>query len=112
MKRDKRILVWTIILIAASFILTTCISVSSLNTVIEGHDEEMSKVLASNVYDSINNVLSEPIIVAKTMSNDYYLIGPLKEKEFPKKQRTGYTCFLSKYNKDKYGIQFSFYCFR
>ncbi len=84
MKRDKRILVWTIILIAASFILTTCISVSSLNTVIEGHDEEMSKVLASNVYDSINNVLSEPIIVAKTMSNDYYLIEPLKEKEFPK----------------------------
>ena len=84
MKRDKRILVWTIILIAASFILTTYISVSSLNTVIEGHDEEMSKVLASHIYVSINNVLSEPIIVAQTMSNDYYLIGPLKEKEFPK----------------------------
>lgn len=86
MKKDKHILVWTIILITASFILTTCISVNSLNTVIEGHDEEMSKVLASNVYDSINNVLSEPIIVAQTMSNDYYLIEPLKEEGFPKRK--------------------------
>ena len=86
MKKNKSMLVWTVILIIISFILTTCISVSSLNTVIEGHDEEMSKVLASKVYDSINNVLSEPITAAKTMSNDYYLIEPLKEDGFPKRK--------------------------
>lgn len=105
MKKDKSILVWTIILITISFILTTFISVNSLNTVIEGHDEEMSKVLASNVYDSINNVLSEPIIVAQTMSNDYYLIEPLKEEGFPKRKEKD--ILVSYLNTIKNNMQYS-----
>lgn len=81
--KSKKLHVWTVMLIIISFILTTGISMSSLNTVIEGNDKEISKVLASNVYDSINNKLSEPIIVALTMSSDYFLINPLKRDNFP-----------------------------
>lgn len=81
--KNKKLHVWTVMLIIISFILTTGISMSSLNTVIEGNDKEISKVLASNVYDSINNKLSEPIIVALTMSSDYFLINPLKRDNFP-----------------------------
>jgi len=82
--KSKKLHVWTVMLIIISFIVTTGISMTSLNTVIEGNDKEISKVLASNVYDSINNKLSEPIIVALTMSSDYFLIKPLREDNFPR----------------------------
>ncbi len=84
--KSKKLLLGTVLLIAISFSLITWISMNSLNTVIEGNDEEMSKVLTSKIYDSINNILSEPIIVAQTMSSDYYLIEPLREDDFPKKE--------------------------
>lgn len=85
MMKNKKLLIWPVVLIIISFIFTTLICMNSLNTVIEGNDEEMSKVLTSKVYDSINNKLSEPIIVAQTMSSDYYLIEPLRQNDFPKK---------------------------
>lgn len=81
--KSKKMHIWTVMLIIISFILSTGISINSLNTVIERNDQEISKVLASNVYDSINNKLSEPIIVALTMSSDYFLIKPLKKDNFP-----------------------------
>lgn len=82
--KSKKLLILTVVLIAVSFSLITWISMGSLNMVIEGNNEEMSKVLTSKIYDSINNKLSEPIIVAQTMASDYYLIGPLRESDFPK----------------------------
>ena len=82
--KSKKLLILTVVLIAVSFSLITWISMSSLNMVIEGNNEEMSKVLTSKIYDSINNKLSEPIIVAQTMASDYYLIEPLRETDFPK----------------------------
>lgn len=81
--KSKKMHLWTVMLIIIAFILSTGISMNSLNTVIERNDQEISKVLASNVYDSINNMLSEPIIVALTMSSDYYLIKPLRKDDFP-----------------------------
>lgn len=69
--KNRRMLLQTVALIIISFILSTLISVNSLTTVIDGNNEEMSKVLASNIYDSLNNMLVEPIIVAQTMSNDF-----------------------------------------
>lgn len=81
--KSRKMLLWTVFLIIISFVLTTLISVNSLNTVIEGNNEEMSKVLASKVYDSLNNMLTEPIVVSQTMASDYFLIDPLRSKEFP-----------------------------
>ena len=43
-------LLQTVVLIIISFILSTLISVNSLTTVIDGNNDEMSKVLASNIY--------------------------------------------------------------
>lgn len=76
--KNRKMLLGTVLLIIISFVLTTLISVNSLNTVIEGNNEEMSKVLASKVYDSINNMLTEPIIVSQTMASDYFLIDSLR----------------------------------
>jgi len=84
--KSKKLLIWTVLLILVSFSLITWISIGSLNTVIEGNDEELSKVLASKIYDSINNKLSEPIIVAQTMASDYYLIEPLRGDDFPEEE--------------------------
>lgn len=83
--KSRRMLLGTVLLIIISFVLTTLISVNSLNTVIEGNNEEMSKVLASKVYDSINNMLTEPIIVSQTMASDYFLIDSLRNENFPGK---------------------------
>lgn len=87
--KSKRMLLGTVLLIIISFVLTTLISVNSLNTVIEGNNEEMSKVLASKVYDSINNMLTEPIIVSQTMASDYFLIDSLRNENFPGKGGIG-----------------------
>ncbi|MGN1338900.1 MAG: ATP-binding protein, partial [Oscillospiraceae bacterium] len=81
--KKRNILLQTLILIIISFVLSTLISVNSLNTVIEGNNEEMSKVLTSNIYDSINNMLIEPINVAQTMSYDYFMINLLENEDFP-----------------------------
>ena len=81
--KNRRMLLQTVILIIISFALSTLISVNSLNTVIDGNNEEMSKVLASNIYDSLNNMLVEPIIVSQTMSNDYFMIDLLENEDFP-----------------------------
>lgn len=81
--KNRRMLLGTVFLIIISFVLTTLISVNSLNTVIEGNNEEMSKVLASKIYDSLNNILTEPIIVSDTMASDYFLIDSLRNEDFP-----------------------------
>ena len=48
--KNRRMLLQTVVLIIISFIFSTLISVNSLTTVIDGNNEEMSKVLASNIY--------------------------------------------------------------
>lgn len=92
--KNRKMLLGTVLLIIISFVLTTLISVNSLNTVIEGNNEEMSKVLASKVYDSLNNMLTEPIIVSQTMSNDYFLIDLLRNENFPGEREENLISYL------------------
>ena len=85
--KQKRLLLFTTLLIVISFVLTTTVSVMSLRTVIRGNKEELSKVLASQIYDTINNRLTEPIVAAQTMSLDYFLTEPMKAFDFPNKEQ-------------------------
>ena len=94
--KNRRMLLQTVALIIISFILSTLISVNSLTTVIDGNNEEMSKVLASNIYDSLNNMLVEPIIVAQTISNDYFMIDLLKNEDFPGDMEQNLISYLRK----------------
>ena len=68
----------TIILIVVSFLMTTVISVRSLRTVINDNAEDMTTILSARIYDTINSELSEPIMVARTMSNDSFLKQQLR----------------------------------
>lgn len=68
----------TIILIVVSFLMTTVISVRSLRTVINDNAEDMTTILSARIYDAINSELSEPIMVARTMSNDSFLKQQLR----------------------------------
>ncbi len=62
-----------LIAIALSSVLSISIACFILNEVIERYDEEMIKVMASDVYDDINNELLKAMIVSRTMSNDAFL---------------------------------------
>ena len=69
----------TIIMIAVSFLMTTMISVKSLRTVMNDNAEDVTTILAARIYDTINSELSEPIMVARTMSNDSFLKQQLEQ---------------------------------
>lgn len=70
----------TIIMIAVSFLMTTMISVKSLRTVMNDNAEDVTTILAARIYDTINSELSEPIMVARTMSNDSFLKQQLEQE--------------------------------
>ena len=84
--KHKRLILMTVVLIIVSFLLTTALSVHSLHTVIKGNNEELSKVLAAEIYDSINNRLSEPIAVAQTMASDHFLMESMENEDFPNEE--------------------------
>ena len=84
--KHKRLILMTVVLIIVSFFLTTALSVHSLHTVIKGNNEELSKVLAAEIYDSINNRLSEPIAVAQTMASDHFLMESMENEDFPNEE--------------------------
>ena len=81
--KNRKIIGWSVFMIAVSFILVTVLALRSLNTVIDNNNEEMTTILASQIYDELNNELLTPIMVAQTMSHDYFLKKMLMQKDFP-----------------------------
>lgn len=79
MKTGKMIRL-TIIMIMISFMLTTIISVSSLKKVMDDDAEDMSMIMTARIYDRLNSELLSPIMVARTMSNDFFLKKQMKEE--------------------------------
>ena len=65
-------------IIAFTSLLSISISCLILSEVIERHDEELIKVIVSNVHEDINKELIKPIMVAQTMANDQFLRENLK----------------------------------
>ena len=62
------------------FLLSTFVSLCSLQLMVSRNMQELSKAVTSQIYDTINGELSEPIAVSRTMANDRFLIETL-EKE-------------------------------
>ena len=69
-----------IAIVILSFVLSTFVSLWSLRLMAKRNMQELSKSLASLIYDSISSELSEPIIVSRSMANDTLLIDALENE--------------------------------
>lgn len=70
-----------LIVIAFASVLSISISCFVLNEVIKEHDEELIKVIASDVYDDIRNEILKPVMVSQSMANDIFLHERLKMED-------------------------------
>ena len=68
-------------IVILSFVLSTFVSLWSLRLMAEKNAQELSKSLASRIYDSISSEMSEPVDVSRSMAHDTFLIGALKDEE-------------------------------
>ena len=69
-----------LIVVGLTSLLSISIACFILNEIIERYDEEMIKVMASDVYDDIHNELLKAVIVSQTMANDSFLIQNLRNE--------------------------------
>lgn len=67
-------------LVIVSFLLSTAVSIFSLHTMSRHNAREMNKVLATQVYDYISTELSGPIMAARTMASNSFLVDALKDE--------------------------------
>ena len=68
------------VIVILSFVLSTFVSLLSLRIMAERNMQELSKTLASRIYDSISSELSEPVTVSRAMAHDAFLIRTLKNE--------------------------------
>ena len=73
MKEHGGITKLTFAIIVVSFLLSVTVSLVSLNMVATHDREQISRVLAAEIYDMLKSEMEEPAVVAKTMANDYFL---------------------------------------
>ena len=74
-----------IVIVAVAAVLSITITYFILREVITQHDEEMVRVIASDVYDDIKQELIQPVMLSRTMSNDIFLQQNL-QTEFSRSQ--------------------------
>ncbi len=67
-------------IVILSFVLSTFVSLWSLRLMADRNMEELSKSLASRIYDSISGELMEPITVSRSMARDTFLIDAMKNE--------------------------------
>lgn len=78
---DRKNITWlAIAIVILSFVLSTFVSLWSLRLMAKRNMQELSKSLASLIYDSISTELSEPIIVSRSMARDTFLIDALNKE--------------------------------
>ena len=63
------------------FLVSTFVSLWSLRVMAAQNMQALSKTLAAGIYDTISAELSEPVTVARTMANDYFIIDLLKHEQ-------------------------------
>lgn len=67
-------------IVILSFVLSTFVSLWSLRIMAQRNMQEVSKALASRIYDTISGELMEPITVSRAMANDSLLAAALKNE--------------------------------
>lgn len=67
-------------LVIVSFLLSTTVSLLSLHTMNQHNMRETNKMLATQVYDYIGNELSRPIMAARTMASNTFLVDELRHE--------------------------------
>ena len=79
-----------VIVVLASFLLSTCVSLWSMTTLSRDHIRDINTMIAARINIAIDKSMREPITVARTMSNDSFLKDALKsEGEKSKKEAVG-----------------------
>ena len=68
-------------LVIVSFLLSTLVSLFSLHLMNERNVREMNRVLTTQVYDYIMGELSGPIMSARTMASNSFLVDTLQNEE-------------------------------
>ena len=63
------------------FLLSTFVSLWSLRMMAKQNTQALSKTIAAGIYDAISAELSEPVMVARTMANDQFLIEILQREQ-------------------------------
>lgn len=81
--QNRRLSKIILLIIALASILSITVTCLVLREVIMQHDEEIIKVIASDVSDSLKNELLLPIMVSQTMANDIFLQQNLGANENP-----------------------------
>lgn len=79
----NKLFLTAIVVIVISYLISFAVSYVSLNSVIADNSQQVTNVIAERIYDAINNELTKPITVSRTIARDPLLIGRLKkEKDF------------------------------
>ena len=77
----KKITQLALAMVLISFMLSTFVSLWSINVMARKNMQDISTVLAARIYENIIGKLSEPIVVSRTMAHDSYLIRTLQEED-------------------------------
>ena len=77
-KRSLQLVVLTIIL---SFVVTTIISVRSLDSLIRHNAQSLTNLLSSGIYDAVSNEITKISMVARTISQDILLVDLLRSEQ-------------------------------
>ena len=72
---------WAFILVIVCFLLSTAISLLSLHVMSQNNLRETNKVLATQIYDYIVSELSGPIMAARTMANNSFLVDAMEQEQ-------------------------------
>ena len=75
----KKIVILSLVTIFLCFLATTSISIHSLSKVIEAHDENAARLIATNIHAHIRDFLSTHTSAAKTMAEDFFVKIALRE---------------------------------
>ena len=67
-----------VVIIASALLLSILITCFIVREVVTQHDEELTKVIASDIYDDIGNELLRAVTISRGMANDTFLHQILK----------------------------------
>ena len=77
----------TFVVVFVSFLMSTIVSLASLHIINQSNVRSVNKVLAMQVFDHINGMLSEPITVTRTMANDTFMDEALAQESAVEEQQ-------------------------